>query len=447
MTSIVRKGLFSIGEWINGWNVFERLDQFREMERWDTGRIREFKLDNLKQLAHSAYAHVPLYRQLWDKAGVHPDDIRDLNDLFRFPRVTRKMIREAGDLALDVRYPKKKLRKVQTTGTTGESITIYKDKEHQSWFIAGVFLGWEWAGCEPGDRILRLDISKNTRLKGRIEDRIFNWKRVRSSEFNEAFYKSFTEQAISFRPIMIRTNPIILYHLAQHLLKEGISDLRPRVINSTACPLYPPHREVIEKAFGCPVLDTYGAAEMIIAHQCEEGSYHILPSGHVEVDTERQEFGDTGPQRLLLTSLTNRAMPLIRYDIADMGNMGTGMCACGRTWECLSTIYGRETDIIPTPSGNYLYYLHFFKLFNSFEGIDQYQIEQKDISKVSIYLVTNRHYDKNLHEPMITHYLTEVGGPGLNIEIKYVDSIPIPPSGKYRYIISHVKDTLPSQRF
>jgi phenylacetate-CoA ligase len=443
MVSILRKKLFSVGEWINGWNVFERLDQLHEMERWDPGRIDEFKLENLKQLAHSAYAHVPLYRQLWDKAGVHPDDIKDLDDLSGFPIITKQILREAGDLALDDRYPKKKLRKVRTTGSTGEPLTIYKDRAHQSWFIAAVFLRMKWAGWEPGDRIMGLQLSKKRTLKTRIEDRVFNIRRVPLGEFNEAFYNQFIERAILFQPAIIRTNPFLLYCLARYILKEGISDVRPKAIESSTYLLSVSYRDAIERAFGCPVFDHYGAAEMIIAHQCEKGSYHIVPTGIVEADTERQAFGDTGPQRLLLTSLTNFAMPLIRYDIADMGSMGTGTCACGKTWERLSTIYGRDTDIIRTPSGGYIYYLQICYLFNSFEGVDIFQVVQEDKSKISVYLVTNREYQRAVHEPMIIDFLSKAGGPGLDIEIKYVDSIQIPPSGKHRYIISHVKDALP----
>jgi phenylacetate-CoA ligase len=440
MVSALRKGLFAIGERINGWNVFERLDQFHEMERWDRGRIEEFKLDSLKRLAHSAYAHVPLYRQLWDRAAVHPEDIKDLVDLSAFPRVTKQMIREAGDLALDERYPKQKLRKIRTTGSTGEPLTIYKDKAHQSWFLAGVFLGWKWAGWKPGDGIVGREIQKTT-TKEKIEDWVFNYKRISLHEFNEVHYKEFIEKTIPFRPAIIRSNPFLLYCLAQYLLKEEIRNVRPKMVLSMAGALYPSYRETIEKAFGCRVYDSYGATEMIVAHQCEQGSYHILPSGHVEADTQGPEYGDTGLRRLLLTSLTNYAMPLIRYDIADMGRKGGGTCACGRTWEYLTTIYGRDSDIVRTPSGNCLHFTHFCTLFNSFEGVDQYRVEQEVLSKLSLYLVTNHNFLTDVHELMIMDYLSEIGGPGLDIEIRYVDSIPIPPSGEYRYIISRVADS------
>jgi phenylacetate-CoA ligase len=440
MVSVLKKGLFAIGERINGWNVFERLDQFHEMERWDPARIEEFKLDSLKRLAHSAYAHVPLYRQLWARAGVHPEDIKGLDDLSNFPIITKQMLREAGDLALDGRYSKKNLKELRTSGSTGQPLSIYQDKAQRSWFIAGIFLGWKWTGWEPGDTTMRIKVSELDTLKDKIENKVFNFQYVALPEYSEASYKRLIEQIISLQPVLIRSFPFILYCLAQYLLKEGIRDARPRMIHSFADALYPSYRQAIEEAFGCRVCDNYGAAEMIIAHQCESGCYHILPSCHVEADRERRELGDTGPRKLLLTSLTNYAMPLIRYDIADMAGMGEGPCACGRTWEYLSTIYGRDSDIIRTPSGNYIHTSNLYVLLTPLDGVSRFQAVQEDISGFSLYLVTNRAYRPGIHEPMIRQYLSKVGGPGLDIEIRYVDSIPIPPSGKFRFIISRVAD-------
>lgn len=437
MVSGLTKRLFSVGEWINGWNVFERLDQFHEMERWDPGRIEEFKLDNLKRLAHSAYIHVPLYRQLWDKAGVHPNDIKDLDDLSGFPIITKQMLREAGDLALDDRYPKKKLRKVRTTGSTGEPLTIYKDRAHQSWFIAGVFLGLKWAGWEPGDCIMA-HRERKPAFKEKIENLVFNYKRIPYPQLDEAYYRKFIKQAISFQSVVLRSFPFPLYCTARRLLAEQVYSIRPKAVCSTGDLLYPSYRKVIEQAFGCRVYDSYGTAEMIVAHQCEKGSLHIIPSGYVEVDRERQGLVDTEPRRILLTSLTNYAMPLIRYSIADMGSMGGDTCACGRTWKRLSTLYGRDTDIIITPSGKYLFWPHFDVLFRSFEGVDRFQAVQEEIGEIRLHLVTNQSYSREIHEPMVVDSLSKIGGPGLDIEITYVDSIPIPASGKYRYIISKV---------
>lgn len=440
MVSALRRGLFAIGERINGWNVFERLDQFHEMERWDRGRIEEFRLDSLKRLAHSAYTHVPLYRQLWGKAAVHPEDIRTLDDLSRFPRVTKQMIREAGDLALDERYSKRNLKRLTTSGSTGEPLAIYKDRAHRSWFIAGVLLGWKWAGWKPGDRVTGIQLGAKPTPKERIENLVFGFERMRLRELNDAFLGRFIEKAIAFRPALIRSSPFVMYRLAQHLRSEGIHNLRPGAVSTFGAPLYPSYRETIEEVFGCRVYDSYGAAEMIVAHQCEEGSYHVLPSGLVEADSRGPKQGNTGLRRLLLTSLTNYAMPLIRYDIADMGTIGAGACACGRTWDCLSTIYGRDDDVVRTPSGNYLYWGHLGWLFTPIEGIGRFQVLQEELAKLSLYLVTNRDYRAEASEPIIMDYLSKICGPGLDIEIRYVDSIPIPPSGKYRYIISRVTD-------
>ena len=117
---------------------------------------------------------------------------------------------------------------------------------------------------------------------------------------------------------------------------ENNNTFKLKAVITNAEPLYDFQKKYIGKAFDCPVFDAYGGEGMPTANQCESGCYHILPSMIVNMESEGKNLDEGQPGRLLLTSLTNFAMPMIQYDIADLGIMGEGECSCGRNWKFLN---------------------------------------------------------------------------------------------------------------
>lgn len=436
----VHRILYKFGQKLHGWDVLGKLQLLKEMEALSRDDIRAWQLTNLKNLTEHASANVPFYRTLWDKAGVRAGDIQSLEDLAQFPIVTKQALVEAGSSALDQRYPKSSFVEGRSSGSTGQRFIYYKNKDHHSWFIAGGFHGWTWGGWEPGDRWIRLQFRGELSLVNKIEDWAFNCLYMPIDELNDNFMATFAEKAVRFKPVMLRGYAGGTYVFAKFLLKNNNNEIRPEVVVSTGDTLYPHYRETIERAFQCPVLDTYGGEGMSVANQCQKGSYHILPSVYLELANKHVEGGEQWGT-ILLTSLTNYAMPLIRYNIADIGVTGQGICACGRSWDFLKKIVGRQTDIVVTPSGNRLVCHHFNNILRLFDGVDQFQVVQKEPSEIILRLTTNAKYNKQVDEAHIINSISELGGESLSVKIENVDSIPAPQSGKRRYIISTVEDS------
>jgi len=433
--------LYRVGQRLRGWDVLQRIQQLNEMEEWPPERLAAFRLGCLRRVVHHAYQNVPLYRRLWDESAVHPSQVLTLADLSEFPKVTKQLLRDAGDLALDQSTPKKRFVEGRTSGSTGEPLVYYKTKAHQSWVIASQLHGWTWAGWRLGDRWIRVQFRGHLPLRARIEDWAFNCLYMPIDNLDEPFLRQFAERAARFDPVMIRGYAGATYVFAKFLLENGDERLRPRAVVSTGDTLYPHYREAIEAAFQCPVFDTYGGEGMAVANQCEEGSYHILPPVCVEVEPEGTEMQEERPGRLLLTSLTNLAMPMIRYDVGDIGIAGSGRCPCGRSWPFLTRIVGRETDIVVTPCGRRLVCHHFNNILREVNGVEQFQVLQHEPSRIVLRLVTTDLYSKGADEPSIARSIVRLGGERLCVEIEYVDAIPVPPSGKRRYIISSVGET------
>jgi phenylacetate-CoA ligase len=449
MNNIMRY-LFPLGEALLGWSVLEKLALLEEIAQWDEGRLQEFQAEHLRHLVSHAYRHVPFYRDLYDKWGVRPEHVKDSRDLSSLPIVSKTDLVEAGARALSQNMPKKQLVFGRSSGSTGEPFVYYKTKEHHSWFIAGNFLGWKWAGWKPGDRWIRLQYRPSMGLLSKLEDWAFNCLNMPISQLDARFLKNFLPKARRFNPKMIRGYAGGTYVFSRFILENSIDGLSPDFIASTGDTLYPHYRETIEKAFQCPVYDSYGGEGMVVANQCQHRNYHILPNVLAEALVsikKKSEIDTEQPQKLILTSLTNLGMPFIRYDIGDMTILGKGGCSCGMKWPYLKKILGRDTDICVTPEGRYLVCHHFNNIIRKFTGVKQFQILQPEINRIEIKVVASEFFSCEESQKMLL-LLEELCGSSVHLVLQKLDSIPSPASGKRRYIISSVdKTSLCSEAF
>jgi len=443
--ALIRKLAFRLANSAGCSSLLRRIRRLQEMESWSREQVDSFRLRQLQRLVRHAYDNVPFYRKLWDEAGVGPDQIDSLEDLSRFPRTTKEQLRAAGDLVLDQTRPKSSFIQGRTSGSTAEPFVYYETKTHYKWFVASGLHGWTWGGWELGDPWLRLQLRGKLSLRKRLEDWAFNCLYMPLDQLDEEFLTRFLERAVRFKPVLIRGYTAGAYLFARFLLERADSRLRPKLVACTGHTLEPHYRETIEKAFACRVLDYYGGEGMCVAAQCEEGLYHVYPTVHLELEPSGSPLPEGRPGRILLTGLTNLAMPMIRYDIGDIGIGADGSCSCGRNWGALKRILGRETDIVVTRSGRNILCHHFNHVFRDIDGVEQFQIRQKRPEGIRVLLQTSARYDPQRDEPRIVREIHELAGQGFQVEVEYVSDIPTPPTGKRRYVISEVPLPLPPE--
>ena len=205
--------------------------------------------------------------------------------------------------------------------------------------------------------------------------------------------------------------------------------------------LYTHYRNTIEKAFKTRVVDTYGCSEgMNISAQCGVGSSYHLHTLDVIVEYLDDSGVPVSPRQsgnIIVTRLHPGPMPLIRYKVGDVGIAGDPrMCACGRGYDVMQSIQGRDTDIVITPSGNRLI-VHFFTgVLEHFEEIDSFQVIQEELDSIVVRIVPAGEFSIATRR-RIVESLKEKGA-DLNIELELVQDMPLPPSGKRRFIISHL---------
>jgi phenylacetate-CoA ligase len=400
--------------------------------------VRARQLAALKVQLRHAYDTVPYYRAAWRRAGVHPCDVMSLADLAAFPVLTKADIRKHEAELVSTAYDPATLRVKRTSGSTGVPLTVRIDEPAVQWKTACTIRSDEWSGYRLGQRVAKVwgnPEYRHSGLKGRLRNLLLD-RAVYLDTLNltDERIREFTATIRRHRPGLIFGHAHSLYLLACSLRKSGMTDVRPNGIISTAMLLHDWQRSVIEQVFGCPVTNRYGCEEVsLIASECER--HHGL---HVNADSVYTEIASGEPGKLLVTDLTNRAMPLIRYQIGDVV-VGSGrVCPCGRSLPILERIEGREADYVVTPSGALISGISLTENFALLiPGTAQVQIVQESLHFLRVRLVVDDQFGA-AGRRRIAELVADTFGPGVRHEVELVDAIPQEPSGKYQFCISKV---------
>ncbi len=151
-----------------------------------------------------------------------------------------------------------------------------------------------------------------------------------------------------WRPAFVAGYPTVLAQLADEQL-AGRLRIKPMLLWAGGETLTPNAQSAIERAFGCPLANEYGASEcMSIAFGCRAGWLHVNADWVVlePVDRDRRPVPPgTASHTVLLTNLANRVQPLIRYDLGDSVTLAAERCACGNPLPALR-VEGRGDDVV-----------------------------------------------------------------------------------------------------
>jgi phenylacetate-CoA ligase len=423
--------------WRAGSHHLQHLRELKRTQFDSLENIRERQLAALQTQLHHAYETVPYYRAAWTAAGVHPADVKSLDDLDAFPILTKAHIRRHERNLVSSAFDVSTLRTKRTSGSTGVPLTIYIDEPAVQWKTACTLRSDEWSGWRLGQRVAKVWGNPEYRhfgLKGRLRNHFFDRAvYLDTLDLNDERIAEFAGAIRRRRLGLIFGHAHSLYLLACWLKKNGRLDIRPGGVISTAMLLHSWQRETIEHVFGCPVTNRYGCEEVsLIASECEEhrGLHVNADSIYTTVEAE------TG--RLLVTDLTNRAMPLIRYRIGDVVTPSNRVCPCGRGLPLIERVEGREADYVVTPSGRLISGISLTENFALLiPGVAQVQIVQESLEELCIRLVPDEQFGPDSRRK-IEDLVMETFGAGVHHLVELVDAIPQEPSGKYRFCISKI---------
>ena len=409
-------------------------DFLMKSQWWTESEIDDYQSERLHKLVNHAFNNVPYYRSLFDEYGVNPQQIRSIADLSKLPLLTKEIIKNNfPDNIVAQNISRKKMILGGSSGSTGQPLQYYKTKESLGMLRAANLRGWYWTGFRLGDPYMKIATMPRNSFIKKAQDWLNRSYYIHSRSVSESDIIAILQTLKSKGIKILRGYPGTLYLVATYIEEHSEYRITLDTIVTTSEPLYPHLREKIERVFGCKIFDSYGAEGAPIIFECPTHEcYHVSP----EIAIVEYIKSDTDPNlyKLVYTDLCNYATPFIRYDIGDFAVPADNACSCGRKMPAIKALYGRDTDVLVTPSGKYITFYFFAGYFEHKKYLDFFQMRQVSSSEFILYIVPNQFFlEKELS--VIKQDLLEVIGDDVNLTIEVVDDIPLTSSGKRRFFI------------
>ncbi len=265
----------------------------------------------------------------------------------------------------------------ETTGSTGKPLTVRMDRNASTIRTALMLLNSLSIGLTPFSRTAALHFHDGTKRRdsGRMYG-VLPWFSLDILEDERKNLETMRRKGAD----SLGYYPSAMTLLAQANL-DSARPVRLKQVISGAEMLTPGWRSLLEESFSCPVFNKYGSWEFgPIAWECPEGHGMHVNTGsfHMEILDGGNRPLRQGTGRVVMTSLCNSAMPLIRYEMGDLASWG-GRCPCGRGLPVLKSLEGRADDMVVLPSGRMRSPLsvRFTDLECVVKGIRTYQLIQE----------------------------------------------------------------------
>ncbi len=433
---------------ILSWVLLENIifkDLIRHFETWSfmafqqsgTKKINEFHKTALKEIFFYVSGNVSFWKK-WQDIYSQKRTTYNGYEWFRLlPIMKKEDVRDFPKNFLPVNCPKS--YKMMTSGSSGMPLSFYVDQNLFSKRAFSIHQILAYYGYAPDAKILRLSY------------RDFPWAEFQGPYLNPQDLTN-EQNRETIKKIIFDYKPNILYGTVSHVLLFAEFMSRHSfffkfdgvISRSEQLPL--PLRNYLESIFKCSVFNVYATREFgPVAFECiERDGFHVNEDRlFLEIVDDKGigcQEGELG--NILITSLYNRSMPFIRYDIGDLGMFISANCSCGfRTKKII--IIGRTCDFIYLPSGRKIPVSDFFKPLSIIGIVKGFQLLQPTISDLVIKLLISGDPDNNLKtissvKENIARLLNISAEKNFNLRVDSVSQIPLLPNGKRKLLISNI---------
>lgn len=437
------------GYYLKGWRYSRQTEvlvqQALEREQWSREQWQQWQQERLSHMLHRAVNHVPYYREMWSQRR-QKGDRSSWEYLENWPLLKKDEVRTQPKAFVADDCNPKRMYNNHTSGTTGTPIdTFITRKNLREWFALLEARMRKWYDVSRRERWVIIGGQIVTSVHAKeppfwVYNAGLKQLYISAQHISPQNTPPILEALREFSPTHMIVYPASASVIAYEGLKEGLEFPELEVVFSNADILQENHREVISKAFSCPVVNTYGMSEYVAAaSECGYQNMHVWPEvGWIEVLQDNADVyapdGEVG--RLVSTSLLNQNMPLVRYETGDRAGWceNEAVCRCGRSMPILERIEGRQQDFVVTRSGRKIFWLN--PIFYGMP-IREAQIVQESLDLIRVRLVPAPDYTSEDGQNMIERLCDRVGK--IKVELDLMESIPRAENGKFRSVVSHLR--------
>lgn len=327
-------------------------DDLEPIETASRDELQALQLKRLKWSLRHAYDNVPHYREAFKDAGVHPDDLRELSDLARFPFTSKQDLRDHYPFGLNAVPMEQVVRIHASSGTTGKpTVVTYTQNDVDTWATV-VARSIRASGGRAGD-IVHVAYGYGLFTGGLGAH--YGAEKLGCAVVPMGGGQ--TEKQIQliqdFKPTIIMVTPSYLLRLGEDFERAGIdpasTSLQVGIFGAE--PWTDAMRADIENRFGIDAVDIYGLSEVIgpgVANECiESKDGPVIWEDHFYPEIIDPETGDVLPDgelgELVFTSLTKEALPVIRYRTHDLTRL---LPPTSRSMRRMEKVTGRTDDML-----------------------------------------------------------------------------------------------------
>ena len=314
--------------------------------------ISALQLERLKWSVRHTYDNVAPYRDKCLAKGIHPDDMKTLADLAKFPFMTKLDLRDNYPFGLFA-VPREKIARLHaSSGTTGKSVVVGYTKQDADNWADLVARSLRAAGVRPGDMV------QNSYGYGMFTGGLgahFGIERLGCTAvpMSGGQTEKQVQQIMDFKPDAIMVTPSYSLVIAEEFERQGIApaDISLKVGIFGAEPWGEGMRAEIETKLGIDAIDIYGLTEVMgpgVACECiETKDGPVIWEDHFYPEIIDPETGEVLPDgelgELVFTSLTKEAFPVIRYRTRDLTSL---LPPTARSFRRMGKITGRSDDML-----------------------------------------------------------------------------------------------------
>lgn len=414
-----------------------------EREHWSAERWKAWKEERLAFVLHRAATMVPYYRQQW-LSRRRKGDTSSFELLENWPVLEKQAVRNSplAFVADDCNIAR--MFHEHTSGTTGKPLELWWSKATvRAWYAMFEARWRQWYGVTRNDRWailggqLVVPVARN-RPPFWVWNAALKQLYMSSYHLSRGNIPSYLDALKLHRVVYLWGYTSALYELAREALRLGRTDIQMTVAIANAEPVFPYQRDAISRAFGCPVRETYGMAEIVAAAgECEYANLHIWPdAGVLEMDIDGEVSAHGLHGELICTGLVNADMPLIRYRVGDVGRVHppSVACQCGRTMPLMDQLEGRSDDVLVTADGRRVGRLD--PVFKAKFPILEAQVVQESLSEIKLLLVPDSGFTDSHARAIVDQLRARLGD--VHVMIETVERIPRAANGKFQAVRSLV---------
>lgn len=422
-----------------------------EQSQWrPADELRAMQMQRFAQLARHAWDHSPFHRLRFGRAGLEMDAPWTMERFARLPLLTRSELMLQLEHILCHALPPGhgQTHRVQTSGSTGQTVTVLRTDATQLFWLALSMRDHLWHERDFSATLAIIKAMTPAQDDPAVAAKM-GWGHPTTLLFNTgpSYSQPLSMDVAQQTAWLARINPTYLLTYPSNLsaLLDRYENGEPvppalREVRTIGETLHDGLRERCKKPGNLSIVDMYSSQEVgLIALQCPvSGLYHIQSENLiVEVlDDAGQPCKSGQVGRVVITDLHNFATPLIRYEIRDYAEVGP-VCPCGRGLPTLSRIMGRRRNMVTLPDGSKHWPLVGAYHYREIADIRQYQAIQHTLEDIEIRLVVSPLTREQ--EAAIGALAQQALGYPFRLRFSYFDrELPGTRGGKFEEFISRV---------